>query len=440
MGVASFKIEGRMKSPEYVRDVTRIWRRLIDEDRNATADEMDELAHIFSRGGFTDGYYQKNITRKMMGVRSEDNKRDSRELVTFDGLTRKIPIELKAVIKKDEPISLTAYPGGVTVLGDLPEVAINLAIDEETIKRCLSKLGGTQFEAKKIDIELDDGLMIPISKLNALRRACVDTLMAEGECERKLDSFESVSTEKSKLVRTNSRTAVFYNPRSVSERAKKFFDIIYLPLEDYDGSVDGVLLPSVIFDTEADKVEDMLRAAKEKGARHTLVGNIGHIDLVLRAGLIPHGDMRLNVSNRDSMRELERIGFEDIVLSPELTLPRMRDIGGRSSAIVYGRIPLMVTEKCVGKEIANCDACRSGKVTLVDRKNISFPVFREWQHRSIIFNSVPFFMADKQDELRRYGISMRHFIFSDESAAEVDRVIECYEKGLALAKPFRRMN
>ena len=440
MGVASFKIEGRMKSPEYVRDVTRIWRRLIDEQRNANADEIDELAHIFSRGGFTDGYYQRNISRKMMGVRSEDNKRDSRELVAFEGLMRKIEVSFKATIKKNEPISLTAYPSDVTVLGDIPESAINLSIDEASVKKCLSKLGGTPFELKNIEIELDDGLMIPISKLNALRRACVEKLLESGERARELGEFVSVSTEKSERERTNSRTAVFYNSKSVTDKARRFFDVIYLPLEDYDGSVEGVLLPSVIFDTEADRAADMLRAAKEKGAVHALVGNIGHIDLVLRAGLIPHGDMRLNVSNRDSMRELEKLGFEDIVLSPELTLPRMRDIGGRSSAIVYGRIPLMVTEKCVGKEIASCDTCRSGKLRLVDRKNVSFPVFREWQHRSIIFNSVPFFMADKQDELRRAGLSMRHFIFSDETPAEVDRIILCYEKGLTLDRAFRRMN
>jgi len=71
MGVASFKIEGRMKSAEYVRDVTRIWRRLIDEHRGATSDEMAELAEIFSRGGLTDGYYKEKIDYKMMGVRSE---------------------------------------------------------------------------------------------------------------------------------------------------------------------------------------------------------------------------------------------------------------------------------------------------------------------------------------------------------------------------------
>ncbi len=440
MGVASFKIEGRMKSPEYVRDVAKIWRRLIDEGRDANTDEMEELAHIFSRGGFTDGYYQKNISRKMMGVRSEDNKRDTRELVAFDGLKRKIPLELKATIKKDEPMSLAAYPSGVTVFGDVPETAINLAIDEETVKRCLSKLGGTLFEAKEIKIELDDGLMVQISKLNALRRACIDKLLLGCENERSLEAFEVVRTEKSERDRENLRTAVFYNAKSLTEKARRFFDLIYLPLEDYDGSAEGVLLPSVIFDSEAKKVADMLRAAKEKGAVHALVGNIGHIDLVLEAGLIPHGDFRLNVSNRDSMRELEHLGFEDIVLSPELTLPRMRDTGGRSSAIVYGRIPLMVTEKCVGKEVANCDACRAGKVKLVDRKNVSFPVLREWQHRSIIFNSVPFFMADKQDELCRYGISMRHFVFSDETPSEVDKVIACYEKGLPFDKPFRRMN
>ncbi len=440
MGVASFKIEGRMKSPEYVRDVARIWRRLIDEDRNATRDEIEELARIFSRGGFTDGYYKKAIGHGMMGVRSDEDKRESRELIPFDGITRKIPVEFSATVKRGQPLTLTVLPAKVTVEGDIPEEAITAPIDRDTVERCLRKLGGTPFEVAKINIDIDEGLMVPVSKLNALRRTAVDKLIAASSGERELPDIDFSDKPMPTGTCGDKRTAVFYKPSAITDKAKDFFDIIYMPLEDYDGSVGGVLLPAVIFDTEAGKARDMLSRAKSMGALHALVGNIGHLDMVLEAGLVPHGDIRLNVSNNQSMRVCEELGFEDVILSPELTLPRMRDIGGARSAVVYGRIPLMVTEKCLGKEISDCSACRSGKVTLTDRKNISFPVFREWDHRSVIFNSVPFYMADKWDELSRARITEQHFIFSDETPTEVNDIIERYVNKLPYNKPMRRMN
>ena len=440
MGVASFKIEGRMKSAEYVRDVTAIWRRLIDEKRNANADEMASLAYIFSRGGFTDGYFKGAIGRSMMGVRSEGNKQNSRELEPFEGIKRKIPISFDVKIKRGQPIELSVRDRDITVFGDTPDDAITAPVSEESVRRSLGKLGGTPFELVDVSIELDGGLIIPVSKLNALRRAAVDALLEEKSEKREATVSSDACADKPSGKRTDRRTAIFFDPRSITDKARSYFDIIYMPLEAYDGSVSGVALPAVIFDSERDKAELMLRQARERGAKYALVGNIGHLDLAIGAGLIPHGDIRLNVSNNHSMKEMERLGFEDIIVSPELTLPRIRDIGGRRSAIVYGKIPLMVTEKCVGKEIADCDACRGGRVYLKDRMNVSFPVFREWQHRSIIFNSVPFFMADKQDELVRAGISAWHFVFSDESTSEVDAVIDCYKNKKAYNKPVRRMN
>ncbi|MBQ8140320.1 MAG: U32 family peptidase [Clostridia bacterium] len=440
MGVASFKIEGRMKSPEYVRDVTRIWRRLLDEKRDATPDEISELARIFSRGGFTDGYYAGSVNGKMMGVRSEKDKNESKRLDAFGGITRRLPLEFKAEIREGKPISLTVLPHDITVFGDIPERAVNAPLDADTVKEKLSKLGGTSYELKGIDIAIDAGLIVPLSKLNALRRSAIEAIEASNEKKRSLDDIVNAGAEFPAGKRESLKTAVFYNAKAVTRKARDFFDIIYLPLDAYDGSAEGVFLPAVVFDSEYDEVRSMLKAAKERGAKHALAGNVGHIDLVIEAGLIPHGDFRLNVSNNYSMRECERLGFEDVILSPELTLPRIRDIGGRSLAVVYGRISLMVTEKCVGKEISDCKSCADGKIALVDRKNVSFPVFREWKHRSIIFNSLPVFMADRQSELERANVSMRHFIFSDESPSEVDYIIDCYLNKRSHNKPVRRMN
>jgi putative protease len=199
------------------------------------------------------------------------------------------------------------------------------------------------------------------------------------------------------------------------------------------------MLPSVIYDSELPSVREALERAGRMGAKYALIQNIAQLDIVRDAGLIPQGDFRLNVANSASAASYEELGVDSLVLSPELTLPRMRDIGGAAAAIVYGRVPLMVTDKCVAREISDCETCKSGRATLVDRKSVSFPVLPDNAHRSIIFNSVPIYMADKQDELERAGIFSHRFIFSTETPKEVDGVIDAYKRALPPKCAARRI-
>ena len=117
----------------------------------------------------------------------------------------------------------------------------------------------------------------------------------------------------------------------------------------------------------------------------------------------------------------------------------MRDICGATGAIVYGRVPLMVTEKCVGKELADCNACHAGRVSLTDRRGAKFPVLEGSRHRSLIFNSVPVYMADRESALARADLSIRYFIFSDESEEQIRRVIRAHQKGAAPEGDVRRI-
>lgn len=430
MGIASFKIEGRMKSPEYVRDVTSIWRRLIDEHRGADASEMKMLTEIFSRGGLTDGYFTKNVNSSMLGVRSEADKKTSRELVAFDGIKRKLPVTLDLKIKRGEPSSLSVKPYGVTALGDIPQDAITAPLDRDQVIKNISKLGATPYFAEKIELELDEGLMMPLSSINRLRRDAI--ALIDNRCDRRAESFLSLSDKAPKGKQSQKRSAVFYAPEHMPPEALSFFDTIYIPLHLYNGQSNGVLLPSVIFDSEKEEVTQMLKKAVSKGATHALVGNIGHIDLAKDAGLTVHADYRFNITNSRTASEIEELGFEDMIVSPELTLPQIRDIGGDRAVTVYGKMPLMTLEKCVMREISDCKKCKSGGFGyLVDRKGVRFAVRREWKHRNIIFNSVPFYMADRSLLLTRYKINSQHFIFTDESEDEVLRVINAYKNGLS---------
>lgn len=438
-GVASLKIEGRMKAPEYVRDTARIWRRLLDERRAATPEEMRELASIFSRGGFTDGYWREKIDSNMLGVRSDDDKNASRTLTPFVGITKKIPLDFTVQMKKDEPIMLTVCDKNrqICVTGDIPQAALTAPLSAEHLERNLSKLGGTPYSVGSFTVEMDDGLMLPVSRLNDLRRRAI----AEWESHLAPQKAEKAPyvMQKSQHVCKKEKTARFYSPEQVTPSAREFFDRIYLPLGKETAECDGVVLPPVIFERDLGRVVEMLSSAAKKGVRYAMVGNLGHIEPVKQAGLLPVGDFRFNVTNCETVCALESMGISSMILSPELTLPQARDIKGDTSLIVYGRIPLMTVEKCVIREIADCDTCDKNAAILTDRRGVRFPVLREWEHRNVIYNSLPTSMSDKQDQLAKAGITAQHFLLSIETPDEVDEVIELWKNGEALPYPVRRI-
>lgn len=337
-GVASLKIEGRMKSPSYVYGVTSAYRRLLDERRNATPKEMEKLAALFSRDGFTDGYFTHRIGKGMNGIRTDDDKKS----------TKNVKQSFKRVSEQKTPVEVLRYENGT----DIPE-------------------------------------------------------------------FEIPPKPKTHY------TARFYDSRSIPDT--DFFDIIYLPLDRYTPEkANGVILPPVITDTEMSSVREKLLSAKESGAEHLLVSNIGHIALARESGMTLHADYRFNLYSTLSRDVMYSLGFVDAILSPELTIPQIRDIKGDKGVIIYGRIPLMTLEK------------RLSEKSLTDRRRAVFPVIKE-ADRSLVLNSCPVYMSDKKDLLDRAKINHRHFIFTLETKAEAERIINGYKKGVAVKYPIRRI-
>ncbi len=425
MGAASLKIEGRMKSPEYVYGVTRIYRRLLDEGRNATDRELSELKALFSRSGFTDGYFTKRIGKEMLGIRTDVDKSDSlvaaknsRENYTSFMKERGKIINMQVTIRADKPAELTAQveEKSVTVRGAVPDKAINQPLTVEAVKKNIEKLGGTPFRLGKCEINLEEGLILPISALNGLRREGVEKLMGQILTRRASPLPEEIEPPV-KRKNTGAITARFSDYGRIPENVGGC-EIVYLPLEKFsagmEDKVSGVIIPPVVFDSEAAEISLMLKNAAEAGIKHALVSNLGHIPFAKEAGLIPHGDFRLNIYNSYTADVLLSAGFADLIASPELTLPQLRDLG--LPPIVYGRIPLMTLEKCVIRDMYSCEECEKGEfLPLVDRTGAEFPLTRAYKHRNIMYNSVATFMADKPDELTKYRVSGGHYIFSVES-------------------------
>ena len=183
MGVACLKLEGRMKRPEYVAVITGIYRRLLDEKRVPTQEESRQLEAAFSRSGFTDGYYRGRTGPEMFGTRPE-NAPEPKELFARAKAAyekedrRRIPVTMSCTLRAGVPAQLTASAKGHTVRaeGPVPEAARNRALTAEDLRIRLEKTGGTVFEPKETQVELADGLMLPASAVNAMRRQVLEEL------------------------------------------------------------------------------------------------------------------------------------------------------------------------------------------------------------------------------------------------------------------------
>ena len=444
LGVSSLKIEGRMKSADYVYEVTSIYRRLLDEHRSANNAEWASLENIFSRGGFADGYFTGKFQKNMTGVRSENDKNRTRatEKRAFTPEKVKVRCEVDMTLGKPSKMTITANERSVTVEGAIPTEAISAPLDAAQVKARLCKMGNTfvSLSPEDIALTLDGGINLAPSAINELRRTAVAAFQS-AERDGKVGSMPAAPafTEVKKM-----RTAQFFNyaayDRYKSIEKSDFFDIEFLPLFDIErvkSVPNGVALPPVIFDTEYPELEKMLKNARDLGVRYALVGNIGQIATAKKWGFEIVGDFRLNVTNRYAKESYLSLGVEDVILSPELTLPMARDIGG--GVTVYGRIPLMITQRCFITDNFGCDKCEAGTARLVDRQGASFPMMREYRHRNIVFNSTRTYMGDKRDELSRYNVRHEHFIFSTETGDEISAAIKKFKAGSPLGTQVRRV-
>ena len=442
-GVASLKIEGRMKSPEYVYTVVGTYRRLLDENRLANAGENEILRRAFSRGGFTDGYFTGKTDRGMTGIRSEADKQDSKSLAAVDIQPKKHRVTATVCLRLGQTSEMTLTDGTkrVTVFGQIPQIAENAPLTADSVRSRLAKMGNTllSLSQEDIDLTLDENINLPPSALNALRRDAAELFES---VSRELEAVKYSPLERERSVEALT-TAQFFSEDAFVEAYrhglfKQEINIAFLP---HTSSVEsmkaagGVFLPPIVMDDEIDELTEQLKNLRESGIMYALVSNIGQISLAKSLGFRLIGDFRLNVTNGESAHIYHNLGVEHLILSPELTLPQARDIGG--GLITYGRIPLMVTERCFIGENFGCDKCN--KAALTDRKGEKFPMMRLWQHRNIIFNSIPTYMGDRQGELRTHRIESEHLIFSVESAREIINVLGAIAEGMPLSNKVRRV-
>ncbi len=454
LGVASLKIEGRMKSADYVYGVTSVYRRLLDENRSAEPCELEKLRSLFSRSGFTDGYFTGRLGARMLGIRTEADKSATKRIneppISYKRLAderaerfaeaKRLPLDMLFELRSGQPARLTVSCGGSSAeaVGQIPVAAINQPLTVESVTARLAKLGATRFTAGKIDVRLDEGLLLPMSAINALRRDAVARLpLPEARLREKNPRIERDRLDAPAPNSPTPRSVRFASPERIPAGLEGF-DLVYLPLERFvpNKGANAVIIPPVIRDSETEKVRELLGKACDAGVRDALVSNVGHIALARELGMTAHGDFRLNVYNPRTIEALTRLGLADVIASPELTLAQTSEL--RLAAVVYGRLPMMTLEKCVIRDLYGCEACEKREfLPLIDRKDAKFPMTRAFEHRNVMYNSVPIYMGDRPAERAR--LAGEHFIFTDESASEAAQILAAYRANTPASGSIRRM-
>ena len=423
LGVISLKIEGRMKRPEYVAAAVTAIKKAIDGAYSPDDEKM--LKSVFSRSGFTQGYFENKMNAAMFGVRQKEDVVAAKPVLKelshlYDSENPLVPMNMEFECLKEKPVILKASALGRTaeIMGDVPEAAINKPMSEESLHERLSKLGGTQFFAENVKITLDDGLIVPVSKINALRREAVERLSAE-EAPVPICLPMPVITPRSDPAKPYF-TARFSSADQIPDRHpfKRVFIPIWSSAEDFVDNSAGVELPRGLFGKEKELIE-RLEKLKKIGVKNALCGNIGSYALAEKMGFKVYGDFGLNIFNSISAKEIN-----SPILSFELALDEANRINAKDTGIIaYGRLPLMLTRNCPVKNNIGCGRCGK-KGALTDRKGARFPVVCSPYPYVEILNSVPLYMADRLDEIKTDFV---HFYFTDESKSQIKKIISLYE-------------
>ena len=477
IGVDCLKLEGRMKRPEYVAVVTGIYRRLMDEKRRPTAEESRRLEQAFSRSGFTDGYWLGKKGPQMFGIRPE-NAPEPKELFTEvreqyeNGReNRRIPVALAIRVQAGKPVSLAVACQSnnglmnVWAQGPVPETARSRALTAEELRERLSKTGGTVFTVEQFRAELDDGLMLPASVINGLRRDALEGLKQRLEQDwflRRMSPWQKEELRQGRDPHVRRVLEAAALPEAPEPPADMGFTcsvlkaeqvtaallvekpaVVYVPIEelerldaglDWGGTELCAVLPRVFRTADETPLRQLLERHPE--ASSVSIGNLGHLPIVRGLGRTLRGDCGLNIFNSRALLFWREQGLDSAAVSFELRWQQIRDLKKHlpCEAIVYGRLPLMQTRNCPVKNGTTCDKCRKHG-SLTDRMGVTFPV-ECTPFASTLLNSVPIVESDKREQFEFADFSL--LWFTTETKDECEKILESYRRGDAPQGEFTR--
>ena len=451
MGVASLKLEGRMKRAEYVAAVTGVYREAIDTGR-VTRPMAEQLSTAFNRQGFTD-YYSGKTGPHMFGIREDtatDEQWNKQMRQTYETAENPIvPIEFQMVVHTGQTALKVIDCDGrsCTLTGPAPERARTMELTHDALASRLSKTGGTPYFCTRVRSDIAPGLTLSAATINAMRRDALNMLTVQRARRENPVLARPSKIPHHKGMRTPPALTVQVTTREQITPALLNTDIavLYVPLhilcadtgfcQDLARRVTVcAVLPRVVHDGELSKLQQDLLLVKSAGVKEALVGNVGLILAARQCGMQVRGDFGLNLYNSAAVNYVKDLQLRSACLSFEMTLPQIRDVSKAvpCELLSYGRLPLMLTENCIIRGKTGTCSCNTAPAKLTDKTGAEFPIIKDGTAcRSVLLNGKKLYWLDRQADLARLGLWATRLYFTTENAKEVDRIMAACRNGEA---------
>ncbi len=439
-GVTSFKIEGRMKRPEYVAAaVTAVKKKL-----EGSQFDSEKLQAVFSRSGFTQGYFEGKRTLDMFGYRKKEDVTAAspvlKELaLLYKNEIQKVPVSMHLKADKQSTV-LTADDGlnTVAVNGDAAQPAISRPLDEEYAKKALAKTGGTVFVADNMTFDIEKDVALSASQMNTMRREALEKLYAL----RSITQPKKIITPEKKSFSASLHSKEHTLRLRFERYSQSFNDVraekIILPLKEILKNPEATEkygnkliaeLPFLVFASDEENFLRRLDKLKELGVKDVTADNIGTLTAAENAGFTVHGGHGLNILNSVAADEYSVMGTDDITVSPELKMTAIEKLSCnvKKGIIGYGFLPLMRFRACPAQNRNGCADCK-GLSVITDRLETRFYIICSEKKYSSLLNSVPLYVGDKS--FKNVDFSTLYFTFEKEESCR--KILDAYAEKRSL--------
>lgn len=488
-GVYSFKIEGRMKTPEYAAGVVSIYRKYMDSYLDGSRIPVEKkdiraLLELGNRGGFTNGYYYHHNDSDMLSGESASHNKS--EGVLQDNIRREyVDTELKEKIKgklilnKECPAKIEVQYGKIKVSyqGDMVLVAQNRPLTKEVVTEKITKTGNTPFVFENLEVTMDDDIFMPVNQLNQLRRGALEALeeVLLKPYERTLPELvETSSTETDRQTTGNAIKEKQISGQSLSQTSGQqsagsstevrvliedaeqlpavlkadFVDTVYLDCmlytrenllrklsEDIDrvhasGKKAFYVFPFIFRQQTSLFYEKIMPELKKLPLDGIMVRSLDEIAFIKEWG---NGnwqmvsDSNLYTYSNEAAEYFYRLGMIQDTIPVELNRKEiLRRENSRSEMIIYGRLPLMITAQCIHKNTLGC--MHQHKVlNLKDRYSVHFPVKNFCSEcYNVIYNSLPVCLFKEDVTVKKIAPAAVRLSFTTETEEETEQILTIY--------------
>ena len=417
------------------------------------------IGRIIKDGNITDiGYRGETIEIDFIGearknqmiFKTSDTKLMDTVQSTFkqDKELAKSFIDAQVIIKlgKNPIIKLKDLLGNeATIEGDfIVEKALKVPMSKEKIETQMRKLGNTPYELRYIEIDLEEGVSLPISVLNNMRRECTE-LLSEKRIPVKGRKFKNQS------IAYNPKISIRNKDKKIRVKVKNLtqlqevlnFDVDAVYYEDVS-TIEQALQygkthnKKVIYSAPRiirNKEYNRLNKIKDLNLNTIQIGTLGSIEYFENKEFCI--DYYLNAFNSETINHFKNEGASSVCISQELNISEINETLNYTDleveSVVYGYTPMMISEYCpMGvvvrdcKKDKRCAECKESKYALRDFKGEEYRLSQDLFCRTTIYNSKPICMLDNLEEVYKAGINIFRLDFTGEEETEIKEVLEAY--------------